>query len=115
MQKEPSLESSLPLDLADTSASGSTQNSTRESTSSRGPRSWTEAEIRVFILFHEKDDKWPCHKRSMLGLKVSYKFGVKLHLRSGRHLIDKHYAFVFTAIVESACRYKVVAWLRPKY
>ena len=69
VQNDPLQENSLPKrHLTFQDDSQATQISTRDSTSAQGPGSWTEAEIRAlveFVLFHERGDKWPCHKRSV--------------------------------------------------
>ena len=69
-QKDPLQENSLlKQHLTFQDDSQVTQISTRDSTSAQGPGSWTEAEIKAlveFILFHERGDKWPYHKRSVL-------------------------------------------------
>ena len=66
---------------------GSTR--TAESATSEGAGSWAESEIKAlveFVLFHEKDDKWPCHKRSAFWRGAGSFIQIRcktLHLRSG--------------------------------
>ena len=85
----------------------------------QGPGSWTEEGIRTlvkFTLFYEREHKWPCHKRSAFRKGAGTYIQIRcktLHLCSGA----KHYFTddVFASIPEATCRYKVVAWLKPKF
>ena len=93
VQNDPLQENSLPKrHLTFQDDSQDTQTSTRDSTSAQGPGSWTEAEIRElveFVLFHERDDKWPCHKRSVFwrGAETFIQIRCKTpQLRSGTHV-----------------------------